>query len=193
MGALNNIKGKTFGQWYVVRRSTIKSKNAKWVCICINCSTEKIVIGFTLMNGASKSCGCMGTNNTHNMTHTPTYKTWQMMRQRCENKNAPDFHRYGGRGIKVCSRWASFENFYNDMGVRPNDRTLDRINNNGNYESDNCKWATSFEQHQNMSSTKIKRYEWATIKSLRSSGLKLKEIATMYGVCVSRICVIVNS
>lgn len=71
------------------------------------------------------------------------------MRQRCENPNTPKFAHYGGRGIKVCDRWQSFENFAADMGERPKGTTLDRIDVNGNYESSNCRWATHLEQRHN--------------------------------------------
>jgi hypothetical protein len=83
---------------------------------------------------------------------TPTYKSWDSMKQRCLNSNAPNFHNYGGRGITITQRWlgkGGFENFLADLGPRPDGRTLDRINNNGNYEPGNCRWATHSEQMKN--------------------------------------------
>jgi hypothetical protein len=78
------------------------------------------------------------------------------MKQRCQNPNNPSYHNYGGRGIKVCERWFSFENFISDMGMRPtNDHTLERINNDGNYEPSNCKWATRTEQARNFRSNRM--------------------------------------
>ncbi len=86
------------------------------------------------------------------MTDTPTFSSWSHMRDRCKNPNHPKFHHYGGRGIKVCDRWQSFENFYADMGERPAGRTLDRYPNpDGNYEPSNCRWATTLEQRHNRS------------------------------------------
>lgn len=84
------------------------------------------------------------------MTGTTTYISWRGMKSRCINKDDPDFHNYGGRGIKVCDRWlVSFENFLEDMGERPKGMTLDRIDSDGNYEPSNCKWATNVEQQLN--------------------------------------------
>jgi len=80
---------------------------------------------------------------------SPTYNSWRMMKTRCQNSNFPYYKDYGGRGIKVCERWMNFENFLTDMGERPENTTLDRINNDGNYEPGNCRWATRKEQRRN--------------------------------------------
>lgn len=85
----------------------------------------------------------------HGMSQTPVYYAWKAMRQRCGNPNNPDYFMYGGRGIKVCDRWQNFENFYQDMGERPQGKTLDRIDNSKGYSLENCKWHTPKQQSNN--------------------------------------------
>ena len=88
----------------------------------------------------------------HGLTKTSEYQVWRDMRQRCNNPNAQKYHRYGGRGIKICERWSKFTNFREDMGKRPSEEySIDRIDNDGNYEPSNCRWATIHEQMHNTS------------------------------------------
>ena len=132
-----------------------KYGNQYWMFRC-DCGIKKVIIATRVKNGYSKTCGCSHGDNSykHGMTNTPTYISWQSMKNRCLNPNAPDHKHYGGRGIKVCKRWInSFQNFYKDMGVRPKNRTLDRKENDGNYCKSNCRWATPKQQRHNRRDT----------------------------------------
>jgi len=93
------------------------------------------------------------------MSNTPEWRVWKGMRQRCLDVDVPQYRHYGGRGIKICTRWESFDNFFEDMGHRPSAKhSLDRIDVNGNYEPNNCKWATWKEQHRNRRSNVLIEY-----------------------------------
>jgi hypothetical protein len=120
-----------------------------------SCGGEKVLEKGNVAAGKIVSCGCFKRQKmraeklTHGLTRTPAYRSWAQMKTRCENPNYKEFYYYGGRGIKICERWNSFENFLADMGSRPEGKTLDRINGNGNYEPGNCRWATPLEQSRN--------------------------------------------
>jgi hypothetical protein len=158
MPKLIDITGYTYGRLIVLNRGPNKNKRTSWKCVC-SCGTIITVLGLDLKSGSTKSCGCFrkettsstGKKNTvHGKSKSVEFKTWDSMLQRCLNSNYHGYKYYGGRGITVCERWKnSFQNFLEDMGEKPKGLSLDRINNNGNYEPNNCKWATHSEQMSN--------------------------------------------
>ncbi len=123
---------------------------AYYKCLC-DCGNIKEIRRDGLISGNIKSCGCLNRKNytKHGRSRTLEYKSWQSMLERCNNPKKDNYNRYGGRGITVCGRWYVFKNFFKDMGKRPKDLTLERIDNDGNYEPSNCKWATRTAQMRN--------------------------------------------
>lgn len=158
MGRLINRIGQRYGKLVVLEKSKKKAiRCAFWKCRC-DCGKEIILPSESLATGNTKSCGCglkawrrSGIcNSKHRMYKTPEYSVWDAMKQRCRNKNHPCYHRYGGRGISVCKRWDDFENFLYDMGKRPHPKlSIERRDNDGNYEPSNCYWANQSEQIYN--------------------------------------------
>ena len=155
-----DMTGRRYGRLTVIKLDHRIERKAYWECLC-DCGNVLVVRNCALTSGNTKSCGCLNNelrlerNFTHRMSDTITYESWQCARVRATNPNRNTSHRYFNRGIRMCDRWInSFENFYEDMGDRPSLKySLDRINNDGNYEPGNCRWATMTQQANNASRT----------------------------------------
>ena len=154
MPKFQNITGQRFGRLVVVERQprTTRRDGVRWVCLC-DCGRTMVTLGKRLKTGHTRSCGCLlrEMKTTHGMAWTPTWRSWVSMKSRCGDPNSTSYKNYGGRGINVCDQWLSFEKFIADMGERPDGRSLDRVNNDGNYEPGNCRWATASQQRRNQS------------------------------------------
>jgi hypothetical protein len=157
-----NLKNKKYGNLTIIEEVSKKhykcGKSHRMVKCRCKCGAIIIVGLSAIKSGNTKSCGCYRKENpngkTHGMRESPEYRIWCAMRNRCYNKNVNDYEYYGGRGISVCKRWqekgTGFINFFADIGKRPSStHSIDRIDNNGNYEPTNCKWSTAIEQASN--------------------------------------------
>jgi len=162
-------KGDKFGELTAIKFIETKKKSGQFWLFRCDCKVEKIICVGKVKAGHTKSCGCLvekrlkeGLNLKHGMYGTKIYMSWSNMKNRCLNKNHPKFKNYGYRGITICSEWTKFENFYKDIGERPVGKTLDRIDNNGNYNKENCKWSTNKEQSNNRRDNHLIAYEGKT-------------------------------
>jgi len=152
-----DITGQRFSKLLVLNEEGRSNDGkVKWLCKC-DCGTTVSVSGTELRSGGTRSCGCLASeliverNRTHGLSTLPEYKIWKGIKKRCYNKNETHYDKYGGRGIVMCDEWKdSFIAFYEYIGSRPSlQHSIDRIDNNGNYEHGNVKWSTKLEQSVN--------------------------------------------
>lgn len=172
----DNLVGERHGRLLVVERMPNKGVASKakamWRCVC-DCGNETVVDGNSLKTGNTKSCGCWKAlngkimakdlNRSHGMSKNPIYYIWDSMMQRCRNQHHKSFMNYGGRGIKVCDDWLTFENFYADMGDPPPGKSLDRIDCNGDYSPGNCRWSTQKQQGRNKRTNRLIAFQGQTL------------------------------
>lgn len=174
------LVGQTFGRLIVLSfEGKNKENRPMWLCKC-ECGNEKVVLEKNLKNGGTKSCGCLVVRNgkektKHNMTDTPTWKSWRAMMKRCYEPSASNFSTYGGKGISVESRWHIFQNFLEDMGERKENMSIDRINTDLGYFKENCRWASNTTQNNN-------RGDYNTVLTLNGVSQTQAEWAKQLGI-----------
>ena len=179
--------GDKYGRWAVIGEAEPKGSRRHFCCVC-DCGNERIVEMASLIHGRTKSCGCLRKDvatilkTKHKQRYTRLYKTWANMRQRCSNPNTNSYQNYGGRGIAVCDEWKDFANFY--AWATPNgysgDLSIERVNNDGNYEPSNCKWITLKAQARNRRNNHLITHngttknleEWAELTGISASTIR---------------------
>lgn len=204
MPAFSEIAGLKFGRLTAVRRLPREPgsrSQTRWVCSC-ECGAEATVTLGDLKSGKTSSCGCRraAVSKTRMTTHgatangqwTGTYTTWAGMKQRCQSPNDNNYPYYGGRGIRVCERWQTFENFLADMGERPPGMSIDRINPNGDYEPGNCQWANGTRQSRNRSMCKLDPESVNEIRGRHEHGESMASIARRLHISSGLVYSVVN-
>lgn len=157
-----NLTNQRFGLLTVLGYTGRPKRQTTWLCLC-DCGKQVTnVLSSNLRRGCTQSCGCYNFDRitVHGGSYTSTYQVWKAMKRRCLSPKSASFKDYGGRGITICERWRQFKNFLADMGERPSPKySIDRIDVNGNYEPDNCRWATRQEQARNTRKNRIVEYQ----------------------------------
>lgn len=190
MPKLNDLTGKKFGRLTVVKRAKNSAKcETMWECIC-DCGSSVVVRGRSLTQGITKSCGCSRKDprpyrRTHGMSKTRLYRIWSLIKDRCENENSHAYQRYGGRGIKLCPEWAKPDSFFEwalSHGYEDG-LSIDRIDNDGDYCPENCRWTDCYTQSNN---TRRNRYLTLDGKT-KTLAMWCKEYGMPYKTVHSRI------
>jgi hypothetical protein len=168
MGTFIDLTGRTYGRLTVVRRLGTQGRNILWLCECA-CGESTTVTRPNLQSGHTRSCGCLvnAQNATHSMSRSRVYRIWKNMLSRCHNTKSTAWQHYGGRGIAVCDQWRQahgFARFISDMGEPPSKaHSIDRIDNDGPYSPDNCRWATRNVQSRNKRSNRTLTWNGLTM------------------------------
>lgn len=159
------VAGSKFGRFTILRQA-IGPRKGRWVLCHCECGTEKLVRASEVLSGRIGACSpvCAVYKGAPLAHRHPLYRIWVGMRSRCRDPYRKEFPNYGGRGIQVCERWEKFWNFVADMGPRPSEKhSIDRIDNDGNYEPGNCRWATMTEQLRNRRGSRLITWNGATL------------------------------
>ncbi|MBC8146887.1 MAG: hypothetical protein H8E98_02745 [Bacteroidetes bacterium] len=202
-----NYVNQKFNKLTVIKKDNKDLKGEHWFCKC-SCENDKYVRVsiYRLKSNHTKSCGCLQkekvtkNNISHNLWKSPEYSNWNSMIKRCYNKNNSCYKNYGGRGITVCDRWRDpiqgLKNFIKDMGPKPsNEYSIDRIDNDGNYEPSNCRWATQSEQCQNQRTNVIKNIQEANEIRIKynTNQYTQEDLAKEYKCSIGTISLVVNN
>lgn len=164
----DDLTGKRFGRWTVLELGEPKGKHIRWLCKC-DCGTVRLVIAFTLNKTPNPNCGCVRreyflSTGVYGLERHPLYPTWKNMMNRCFRVTNPAYQKYGGRGITVCERWRDIRNFVEDMHPKPSpEHSVDRIDDDGPYSPENCRWATRTEQARNKRNNRLITYAGETL------------------------------
>ncbi|WKV22079.1 HNH endonuclease [Achromobacter phage 2-1] len=182
-----DLTGQKFGRWTVLGRSSL---HHRWDCVC-DCGTRRDVWHTPLTTAQNPSCGCRQREEKAQQarlsgTKTREYAIWKGMKKRCYNKSDATYLDYGAKGIRVCARWMTFENFIQDMGPS-NGLTLERKDSKGNYTPENCMWATPTQQARNRSTTVLNEVVVSHIKRDLLTGMRPPQVSEKYGVKLTSV------